>query len=152
MEREARSVTITRLDCSPSSRPVRPWPFPAAKAPTCVRWWKISASPGLARTSRHCGGPRPGRSPLAQAITLETLERVHAEGGPDAGPIPDAGRQRPVALAGVAVVRAQCVLLAARAAGAGPGSAEVRLLGAGSHGRFIGIGEVTDDGRIARVD
>ena len=35
-------------------------------------------------TSQNCAVPRPGLSRLAQTVTLEELEAVHAEGGNEA--------------------------------------------------------------------
>lgn len=139
VEREARSVTITRLDLLSFEPPCATLAVSCSKG-TYVRTLVEDLGQvlgcgahvaALRRTQSRAVRPGPGDHPR------DARTRACRRWSGSAGPIPDAGRQRPVALAGVAVVRAQCVLLAARAAGAGPGSAEVRLAaGAGSHRSF----------------
>lgn len=64
VEREARSVTITRLDLLSFEPPCATLAVSCSKG-TYVRTLVEDLGQVLAaaRTSRHCGGPRPGRSP-----------------------------------------------------------------------------------------
>jgi tRNA pseudouridine55 synthase len=84
-------------------------------------------------------------------VTLEELEQAHAEGGNEALDrflMPsDSGLQDWPLLS---LSGAQCVLLAAWPAVRAPDAPKFGMVRVQDHnGRFIGIGEVSEDGRIA---
>ena len=118
VEREARSVTITRLDLLSFEPPCATLAVSCSKG-TYVRTLVEDPARSWLRRARRGTAADPGRAvrPGPGDHPRDARTRACRRWSGSAGPIPDAGRQRPVALAGVAVVRAQCVLLAARAAG-----------------------------------
>lgn len=152
VEREARSVTIARLDLLAFEPPCATLSVACSKG-TYIRTLVedigqvLGCGAHVAALRRTQAGPFA----LAQAITLEELERVHAEGGNEALdrfllPV-DAGLEHWPLLqlsehSAYYWLHGQPV----RA----PEAPKFGLLRVQDHqGRFIGIGEVTDDGRIA---
>ena len=152
VEREARSVTITRLDLLSFEPPCATLAVSCSKG-TYVRTLVedlgqvLGCGAHVAALRRTQAGPFA----LAQAITLETLERVHAEGGPEAldqflmpedsgllhWPVLQLSEHSAYYWLHGQPVRA-------------PEAPKFGWLRVQDHtGRFIGIGEVTDDGRIA---
>lgn len=152
VEREARSVTIARLDLLDFASPCATLAVACSKG-TYVRTLVedlgqvLGCGAHVAALRRTQAGPFG----LAQAVTLEELERVHAEGGNEALdrfllPV-DAGLEHWPLLqlsehSAYYWLHGQPV----RA----PEAPKFGLMRVQDHtGRFIGIGEATDDGRIA---
>ena len=138
VEREARSVTITRLDLLSFEPPCATLAVSCSKgtyARTLVEdlGQVLGCGAHVAALRRTQAGPFT----LAQAITLETLERVHAEGGPEAldqflMPEDSGLLHWPVLQLSSTVRTTGCT-----GSRCGPGSAEVRLVaGAGSDRSF----------------
>lgn len=152
VEREARSVTIARLDLLAFESPDATLSVACSKG-TYIRTLVedigqvLGCGAHVAALRRTQAGPFA----LSQAITLEELEKAHAEGGNEALdrfllPV-DAGLEHWPLLqlsehSAYYWLHGQPV----RA----PEAPKFGLLRVQDHeGRFIGIGEVTDDGRIA---
>ncbi|GBL60287.1 TRNA pseudouridine synthase B [Pseudomonas citronellolis] len=152
VEREARSVTIARLDLLAFEAPCATLAVSCSKG-TYIRTLvedigrELGCGAHVAALRRTQAGPFG----LAQAVTLEELVQVHAEGGNEALdrfllPV-DAGLEHWPLLqlsehSAYYWLHGQPV----RA----PEAPKFGMLRVQDHeGRFIGIGEVTDDGRIA---
>ncbi len=152
VEREARSVTIARLDLLAFEAPYATLAVSCSKG-TYIRTLvedigrELGCGAHVAALRRTQAGPFG----LAQAVTLEELVQVHAEGGNEALdrfllPV-DAGLEHWPLLqlsehSAYYWLHGQPV----RA----PEAPKFGMLRVQDHeGRFIGIGEVTDDGRIA---
>lgn len=152
VEREARSVTIARLELLAFEAPCATLAVSCSKG-TYIRTLvedighKLGCGAHVAALRRTQAGPFG----LAQAVTLEELVQVHAEGGNEALdrfllPV-DAGLEHWPLLqlsehSAYYWLHGQPV----RA----PEAPKFGMLRVQDHeGRFIGIGEVTDDGRIA---
>ena len=152
VEREARSVTISRLEVEAFEPPLATLEVACSKG-TYIRTLVedlgqvLGCGAHVAQLRRTQAGPFV----LAQAVSLETLEKAHAEGGPealDAFLLPaDAG-----------LLHWPLVKLSEHSAYYWlhgqpvrvPEAPKFGMLRVQDHeGRFIGIGEVTDDGRIA---
>lgn len=152
VEREARSVTITRLDLLAFESPC------ATLAVSCSKGTYVRTLVEDLGRELGCGGhvaalrrTQAGPFQLNQSVTLEELEKIHAEGGNEALdrfllPV-DAGLEHWPQLqlsehSAYYWLHGQPV----RA----PEVPKFGMLRVQDHeGRFIGIGEVTDDGRIA---
>lgn len=152
VEREARSVTIARLDLLAFESPC------ATLAVSCSKGTYIRTLVEDIGRELGCGGhvaalrrTQAGPFQLSQSVTLEELEKVHAEGGNEALdrfllPV-DAGLEHWPLLqlsehSAYYWLHGQPV----RA----PEVPKFGMLRVQDHeGRFIGIGEVTDDGRLA---
>ena len=152
MEREARSVTISRLEVEAFEPPLATLEVACSKG-TYIRTLVedlgqvLGCGAHVAQLRRTQAGPFV----LAQAISLETLEKAHAEGGPEA-----LGAFLLPADAGL--LHWPLVQLSEHSAYYWlhgqpvrvPEAPKFGMLRVQDHeGRFIGIGEVTDDGRIA---
>lgn len=152
VEREARSVTIARLDLLAFESPCATLAVSCSKG-TYVRTLvedigrELGCGAHVAALRRTQAGPFQ----LSQSVTLETLEKVHAEGGNEALdrfllPV-DAGLEHWPLLqlsehSAYYWLHGQPV----RA----PDMPKFGMLRVQDHeGRFIGIGEVADDGRLA---
>ncbi|MHB9800400.1 tRNA pseudouridine(55) synthase TruB [Pseudomonas sp. MT3] len=152
VEREARSVTITRLDLLAFESPCATLAVSCSKG-TYVRTLvedigrELGCGAHVAALRRTQAGPFQ----LNQSVTLEELEKVHAEGGNEALdrfllPV-DAGLEHWPLLqlsehSAYYWLHGQPV----RA----PEMPKFGMLRVQDHeGRFIGIGEVTEDGRLA---
>ncbi|WAB93164.1 tRNA pseudouridine(55) synthase TruB [Pseudomonas citronellolis] len=152
VEREARSVTIARLELLAFEAPCATLAVSCSKG-TYIRTLvedigrELGCGAHVAALRRTQAGPFG----LAQAVTLEELVQVHAEGGNEALdrfllPV-DAGLEHWPLLqlsehSAYYWLHGQPV----RA----PEAPKFGMLRVQDHeGRFIGIGEVTDDGRIA---
>ena len=152
VEREARSVTIARLELLAFEAPCATLAVSCSKG-TFIRTLvedigrELGCGAHVAALRRTQAGPFG----LAQAVTLEELVQVHAEGGNEALdrfllPV-DAGLEHWPLLqlsehSAYYWLHGQPV----RA----PEAPKFGMLRVQDHeGRFIGIGEVTDDGRIA---
>lgn len=152
VEREARSVTIARLDLLAFESPC------ATLAVSCSKGTYVRTLVEDIGRELGCGGhvaalrrTQAGPFQLSQSVTLEELEKVHAEGGNEALdrfllPV-DAGLEHWPLLqlsehSAYYWLHGQPV----RA----PELPKFGMLRVQDHeGRFIGIGEVTDDGRLA---
>ncbi|QRY79589.1 tRNA pseudouridine(55) synthase TruB [Pseudomonas sp. PDNC002] len=152
VEREARSVTIARLDLLAFESPC------ATMAVSCSKGTYIRTLVEDIGRELGCGGhvaalrrTQAGPFQLNQSVTLEELEKIHAEGGNEALdrfllPV-DAGLEHWPLLqlsehSAYYWLHGQPV----RA----PEAPKFGMLRVQDHeGRFIGIGEVADDGRIA---
>ncbi len=152
VEREARSVTISRLEVEAFEPPLVTLEVACSKG-TYIRTLVedlgqvLGCGAHVAQLRRTQAGPFV----LAQAISLETLEKAHAEGGPealDAFLLPaDAGLQHwPL----VRLSEHSAYYWLHGQPVRAPEAPKFGMLRVQDHeGRFIGIGEVTDDGRIA---
>jgi tRNA pseudouridine55 synthase len=152
VEREARSVTIARLellDCEQTR---------ARLAVDCSKGTYIRTLVEDIGEQLGCGAyvaelrrTQAGPFTLAQTVTLEELERVHAEGGHEAVDqflMPsDSGLQDwPMLSFSEASAHYWLHGQAVRA----PDAPQFGMVRVQDHqGRFIGIGEVSEDGRIA---
>ncbi len=152
VEREARSVTISRLEVEAFEPPLATLEVACSKG-TYIRTLvedlgqQLGCGAHVAELRRTQAGPFS----LAQAVSLEALEAAHAESGSealDAFLLPvDSGLQHwPLvelsAHSAYYWLHGQPV----RAPGA-PAFGLLRVVD--EQGRFIGIGEVSDDGRLA---
>ena len=152
VEREARSVTISRLEVEAFEPPLATLEVACSKG-TYIRTLVedlgqvLGCGAHVAQLRRTQAGPFV----LAQAVSLETLEKAHAEGGPealDAFLLPaDAGLQHwPL----VRLSEHSAYYWLHGQPVRAPEAPKFGMLRVQDHeGRFIGIGEVTDDGRIA---
>ncbi len=153
VEREARSVNIARLELLALDNAQLRLSVACSKG-TYIRTLvedigrELGCGGHVAELRRTQAGPFA----LAQAVSLETLEQAHAEGGSEAlDQLPAAFRQRPAALAAAAACPSTV-----RSTGC-MGRRYVHrtrqnLAWSGYRitlRRFIGIGEVSEDGRIA---
>ncbi len=152
VEREARSVTISRLEVEAFEPPLATLDVVCSKG-TYIRTLVedlgqvLGCGAHVAQLRRTQAGPFV----LDQAVSLETLEKAHAEGGPealDAFLLPaDAGLQHwPL----VQLSEHSAYYWLHGQPVRAPEAPKFGMLRVQDHeGRFIGIGEVTDDGRIA---
>ena len=152
VEREARSVTISRLEVDAFEPPLATLDVACSKG-TYIRTLVedlgqvLGCGAHVAQLRRTQAGPFV----LAQAVSLATLEKAHAEGGPealDAFLLPaDAGLQHwPL----VRLSEHSAYYWLHGQPVRAPEAPKFGMLRVQDHeGRFIGIGEVTDDGRIA---
>ena len=152
VEREARSVTISRLEVEAFESPLATLDVACSKG-TYIRTLVedlgqvLGCGAHVAQLRRTQAGPFV----LDQAVSLETLEKAHAEGGPealDAFLLPaDAGLQHwPL----VRLSEHSAYYWLHGQPVRAPEAPKFGMLRVQDHeGRFIGIGEVTDDGRIA---
>jgi tRNA pseudouridine55 synthase len=152
VEREARSVTISQLELLALDNDQARLAVSCSKG-TYIRTLvedlgqMLGCGAHVAELRRTQAGPFT----LAQAVSLETLEQAHAEGGPEALdrfllPV-DCGLQDwPV----IQLTEHSAYYWLHGQPVRAPGAPEEGLMRVQDHeGRFIGIGEASDDGRIA---
>ncbi|MOA14157.1 tRNA pseudouridine synthase B [compost metagenome] len=152
MEREARSVTIARLDllaCENSQ---------ARLAVACSKGTYIRTLVEDLGQALGCGAhvaelrrTQAGPFVLAQAISLETLEKAHAEGGNEALdqfllPVDSGLEHWPL----IQLTEHSAYYWLHGQPVRAPEAPKFGMMRVQDHtGRFIGIGEVSDDGRVA---
>jgi tRNA pseudouridine55 synthase len=152
VEREARSVTIARLDllaCENSQ---------ARMAVACSKGTYIRTLVEDLGQALGCGAhvaelrrTQAGPFVLAQAISLETLEKVHAEGGSEALdqfllPVDSGLEHWPL----IQLTEHSAYYWLHGQPVRAPEAPKFGMMRVQDHtGRFIGIGEVSDDGRVA---
>ena len=152
VEREARSVTIARLDllaCENSQ---------ARLAVACSKGTYIRTLVEDLGQALGCGAhvaelrrTQAGPFVLAQAISLETLEKVHAEGGNEALdqfllPVDSGLEHWPL----IQLTEHSAYYWLHGQPVRAPEAPKFGMMRVQDHtGRFIGIGEVSDDGRVA---
>ncbi|GLZ88127.1 tRNA pseudouridine synthase B [Metapseudomonas resinovorans] len=152
VEREARSVTIARLEllaCENSQ---------ARLAVACSKGTYIRTLVEDLGQALGCGAhvaelrrTQAGPFVLAQAISLETLEKVHAEGGSEAVdqfllPVDSGLEHWPL----IQLTEHSAYYWLHGQPVRAPEAPKFGMMRVQDHtGRFIGIGEVSDDGRVA---
>ncbi|MDH4567236.1 tRNA pseudouridine(55) synthase TruB [Pseudomonas sp. BN414] len=152
VEREARSVTIARLEllaCENSQ---------ARLAVACSKGTYIRTLVEDLGQALGCGAhvaelrrTQAGPFVLAQAISLETLEKVHAEGGNEAIdqfllPVDSGLEHWPL----IQLTEHSAYYWLHGQPVRAPEAPKFGMMRVQDHtGRFIGIGEVSDDGRVA---
>ncbi|QEY64925.1 tRNA pseudouridine(55) synthase TruB [Metapseudomonas lalkuanensis] len=152
VEREARSVTIARLDLLACEN------GHARLAVACSKGTYIRTLVEDLGQALGCGAhvaelrrTQAGPFVLAQAISLETLEKVHAEGGNEALdqfllPVDSGLEHWPL----IQLTEHSAYYWLHGQPVRAPEAPKFGMMRVQDHtGRFIGIGEVSDDGRVA---
>ncbi|MNZ48120.1 tRNA pseudouridine synthase B [compost metagenome] len=152
VEREARSVTIARLDLLAFEAPCATLAVACSKG-TYVRTLVEDIGQALGCGAHVAALRRTQAGPfgLAQAISLEVLEQAHAEGGNEAldrflMPVDSGLEHWPL----IQLSEHSAYYWLHGQPVRAPDAPKFGWMRVQDHqGRFIGIGEVTDDGRIA---